>query len=167
MGSLNHLSRFFLYYFIIGSIIGCNKKTPQEKYSKVVLPENLETIAIDGSIGFDNSWYNNEVKVVVFIKNAGAYSTFDLDWQSAISEFPNIAFLFYVSEKDKTKLIDHLEKNGFKHPVIHDPDEAFRKSNIKERDLTFISFLVRDDNIVGMSNPSFTDFKKRLEELLN
>lgn len=164
MVSLNHLSRLFFVLIVI--IIGCNKKTEQEKYSKIVLPENLETIAIDGAIGFENSWYNNQFKVVVFVKNAGPYSTLDLDWKSAIAEYPNVAFLFYVSEQNKTKLINHLEEVGFTHPIIHDPDEEFRKSNVKERDLTFISFLVRDNNIVGMSNPSLTDFKMRLQELL-
>jgi len=157
-----YYSLFHLFFLAIA--IGC-KGDQRKEIQTIYLPENLEVIHPENSVKFDNNWYKNEFKVVVFVKNAGPYSTLDLDWQSAITDFPNIAFLFFVSEKDKTKLIDHLEIVGFTHPVIHDPDEAFRKSNVKERELTFISFLVRNDNIVGMSNPSFTDFKKRLEEL--
>lgn len=153
---------FHLFFLTI--TIGCKSDRKQEKQT-IYLPENLEVIHQENSAKFDDNWYKNEFKVVVFVKNAGPYSTLDLDWQSVMKEFPNIAFLFYVSEKDKPKLIDHLERVGFTHPVIHDPEEAFRKSNIKERELTFISFLVKNDKIVGMSNPSFPDFKVRLEEL--
>lgn len=166
MNCSNYLFRFFLYFASVAFVFGCKENKEQSKLRQIILPENLDIIEIDNSVSFDKSWFSKKLKVVVFIKKAGPYSTLDLDWMSAISEYHrNIAFLFYVSEPDRNKLVNHLKEVNFIHPVIHDPDEVFRKLNVKENDLTFISFLIRDDNIVGMSNPSFTDFKKKLEEL--
>lgn len=162
-----YMFKYNLCCAVIASILGCNEKKEQSKFREIFLPENLEIIEVDNSVSFDKSWFSKKLKVVVYIKKVGPYSTLDLDWKSAISEFPNIAFIFYVSEQDKTNLINYLKKVDFTHPVIHDPKEEFRKLNIKESDWTFISFLVKNNEIVGMSNPSLPNFNERLNEFVN
>ena len=154
-----------LCFAIFSAITGCNNKKSESKFREIVLPKNLEIIEIDKSQKFDKSWYDRKYKVVVFAKHADTHSPLNLDWQSAISEFEDIAFLFYVSEKDTAKLISNLKKVNFIHPVIHDPSEEFRELNVKEKEWTFISYLVKDNEIVGMGNPSLPDFKEKLKEL--
>lgn len=158
--------KFYLGCALIAFLLGCKENKDRVQHREIFLPENLQYIEIDNSTKFEQNWFDNKHKVVVFVKKAGPYSALDLEWQAAISEFPDVAFLFYVSEKDSTKLINHLKDVGFTHPVIHDPNEEFRKLNVKERELTFISFLVKDKEVVGMSNPSLVDFNKKLQELL-
>jgi hypothetical protein len=162
----DHKSNTFLIYLIlIGYILGCDSKKESESRREISLPTNLEVIEIDSTRQFEESWFDKRFKVVVFIKNAGPHSTLNLDWEHAISEFQQISFLFFVSEKDSTKLVNHLKEVGFQHPVIYDPNEEFRKLNVRERELTFISYLVKDGRIVGLGNPSIPDFKAVLTEL--
>ncbi|WP_194975257.1 hypothetical protein [Aquiflexum lacus] len=156
-----------LSFALCTAITGCNNKKSESKFREIVLPENLEFIEINKSQKFDKSWFDRKYKVVVFARHADTHSPFELDWQSAISEFQDIAFLFYVSEKDTAKLIRNLKKVNFTHPVIHDPSEEFRELNVKGKEWTFISYLVKENEIVGMGNPSFPDFNKRLSELID
>lgn len=158
---------FFLVFALLISIYGCNDSREKDKIREIVLPDELDIIELGESKRFDKNWYTKKFKVVAFIKNAGPYSTLNLDWQSAISDFPDVAFLFYVSENDTTKLINHLKEVNFTHPVIHDPTNEFRKLNVKDDGLTFICFLVKNNQIVGMGNPSIPDFKLMLNELIN
>ena len=102
--------------------------------------------------------------MVIFIRHVDSHSPFELEWQSAVTEFQDIAFLFYVSENDTTKLISHLKEVNFTTPIIHDPSEEFRKLNVKGTEWDFFSFLVKNNEIVGMGNPSFPDFQKKLIE---
>ncbi|MCH6200302.1 hypothetical protein MMU07_11985 [Aquiflexum sp. LQ15W] len=156
-----------LSFALSAAITGCNNKKRESEFREIVLPKNLEFIEIDKSQKFDKSWFDRKIKVVVFAKHADTNSPFKLDWQSAISEFEDIAFLFYVSEKDTAKLISNLKKVNFTHPIIHDPSDEFRELNVKEKEWTFISYLVKDNEIVGMGNPSLPDFKEKLSELKN
>jgi hypothetical protein len=166
MNRVHKANTFLIYLILIGCILGCDNKKERESRREISLPTNLEVIEIDSIRKFEESWFDNRFKVVVFIKNAGPYSTLNLDWEHAISEFPQISFLFFVSEKDSTKLVNHLQEVGFYYPVIYDPNEEFRKLNVRERELIFISYLVKDDRIVGLGNPSIPDFKTVLAELM-
>lgn len=138
----------------------------KDKIEPLILPRDLPTISMVDSVNFKPEWYGNKYKVVVFVKNAGRYSTLDLNWNDPIKDFPEISVLFYISEKDSSKLVNHLREVRFSHPVIYDPEEVFYKKNKLQSELTFISFLLKDDVIVEMSNPSMPDFKERLERLL-
>jgi hypothetical protein len=161
-----YIVKFYLSCTLIASILGCNENKEQVIHREIVLPDNLEIIEVDKSVSFDKSWFGKKIKVVVFIRKAGPYSSLDLDWNSVISEFEDVAFLFYVSEKDKTKLINHLKEVDFIHPIIHDPNEEFRKLNVKEKEWTFISFLVKNNEIIGMGNPSLPDFRDKINKLI-
>lgn len=142
----------------------CNKK--EEVYRKIILPKNLPVIEIVDSVKFNNDWYDKEIKVVGFFKSVRPYSLFSLDWQSSVRKFPQVAFLFYVSEKDSLKLIDHLESVNFVHPIIYDPNLEFQNLNIKDKSMTFICYLVKDDKIIGLGNPSNPKFDSLLYSLI-
>ena len=154
---------------ILCAFLFCCTPKEQKKNEKkeMFLPKDLNIINVKNSVPFDTNWYNYENKVVVFIKKAGPYSTLNLDWQSAISKFPDIAFLFYISEPDSSKLINHLKEVDFQHPVIHDYNFEFRNKNIRDKELTFISFLVKNNMIIEKGNPSIPNFHDRLFELMN
>lgn len=156
-----------LSFVLSAAITGCNNKKSESEFREIVLPKKLEFIEIDKSQKFDKSWFDRKYKVVVFARHADTHSPLKLDWQSAISEFENVAFLFYVSEKDTAKLIRNLKQFSFTHPIIHDPSEKFRELNVKGKEWTFISYLVKDNEIVGMGNPSLPDFKEKLTELID
>lgn len=156
---------FVLSLALSSALTGCNNKKTEVEFRGIVLPKNLEFIEIDQSKKFDKSWFDRRFKVVVFVRHSDTHSPLKLDWQSAISEFEDIAFLFYVSEEDTSKLIRNLKQFSFSHPIIHDPSEEFRELNVKGKEWTFISYLVKDNEIVGMGNPSFPDFKEKLTEL--
>lgn len=133
----------------------------------MAFPTDLTVIEPSDSIKFDSSWMDSKYKVVVSIEKAGPHSTLELDWQTAISENKDVAFLFYVSEKDSSKLVKHMKEVNFSHPVIHDPDKKFYNSNIIEDNLSFISFLVREDKTIEMGNPTILNFQERLDKLTN
>lgn len=157
--------KFCFFCFLLVSNMGCTSNQSENDGRAMIFPMDLNIIQISNSVKFDTSWFKSKYKVAVFIKKAGAHSTMDLDWQSAISKNKAVAFLFYVSENDSSKLIKHMKEVNFLHPVIHDPNFEFRKLNLEEDNLSFISFLVMDDKIVEMSNPSFPDFQERLDSL--
>lgn len=145
--------------------IACNPNRSGKNGKELTFPTNLAVIEPSGSIKFDSSWMDSKYKVVVFIEKAGRHSTMELDWQTAISENKDVAFLFFVSEKDSSKLIQHMKEVNFSHPLLWDPDKKFYKSNIIEDNLSFISFLVREDRIIEMGNPTVPNFQERLDEL--
>lgn len=158
--------KYIVICFLLINTIACNPKKTNDIEEEIFLPRHLNSVGIKESVKFDTNWYNNQNKVVVFIRRAGSYSTLDLDWQSAISKYPEVAFLFFISEVDSTKLLEHLKEIEFSHPVIHDPNMEFRKLNVKENEVTFISFLVRNNKKIEMSNPSLPDFHDRLDALI-
>jgi len=126
-------------------------------------PDFIFDQEIRDAVKFNTSWFDSKYKVAVYMSKVGRSIT-NLDWQPAISNNKEVAFLFYISEKDPAKLIRQLRENNFSHPVIHDPNKEFYKANgIGE--VSFISFLLKDDRKVEMGNPSFPNFQERLDEL--
>jgi len=93
--------------------IACYPNRSGKNEKELVFTADLAVIEPSGSIKFDSSWMDNKYKVVVFIEKAGPHSTMELDWQTAISENKNVAFLFYVSEKDSARLVKHTKEVNF------------------------------------------------------
>lgn len=129
----------------------------------MVFPTDLTVIEPSDSVKFDTGWFDSKYKVAVYMNKVGR-SIKTLDWQPAISNNKEVAFLFYISEKDSSKLIRQLKENNFSHPVIYDPNKEFYKANGIGK-VSFISFLLKDDRKVEMGNPSFPNFQERLDEL--
>ncbi|MFO7822519.1 MAG: hypothetical protein R6V72_01180 [Cyclobacterium sp.] len=153
--------KLIFFWFVLTSTIGCNSSGKDGK--QMVFPTDLTVIEPSDSVKFDTSWFDSKYKVAVYMNNVGRSIT-TLDWQPAISNNKEVAFLFYISEEDPSKLIRQLRENNFSHPVIHDPNKEFFKANgIGE--VSFISFLLKDDRKVEMGNPSFPNFQTRLEAL--
>jgi len=126
-----------LCFALLTAIAGCNYKKGESKFRKIELPENLKIIELNESQKFDKSWFERKYKVLIFIRHVDLHSPFELEWQSAITEFQDIAFLFYVSENDTAKLISHLKEVNFTQPIIHDPSEEFRKLSVKGTEWDF------------------------------
>ncbi|MBD3626649.1 hypothetical protein [Cyclobacterium sp.] len=160
--SANYLIvKLIFFCFVLTIIIGCNSSGKVGK--QMVFPTDLTVIEPCDSVKFDTSWFDSKYKVAVYMNKVGRSIT-TLDWQPAISNNKVVAFLFYISEKDPSKLIRQLKENNFSHPVIHDPNKEFYKANgIGE--VSFISFLLKDDRKIEMSNSSFPNFQERLEAL--
>lgn len=153
--------KLIFFWFVLTSTIGCNSSDKDGK--QMVFPTDLTVIEPSDSVKFDTSWFDSKYKVAVYMNKVGRSIT-TLDWQPAISNNKEVAFLFYISEEDPSKLIRQLRENNFSHPVIHDPNKEFFKANgIGE--VSFISFLLKDDRKVEMGNPSFPNFQTRLEAL--
>lgn len=131
----------------------------------MIFPTDLNAIEVSDSVKFDTSWFDSKYKVAVYMNKVGRSIT-NLDWQPAISNNKEVAFLFYISEKDTSKLIRQLKENNFSHPVLHDPNKEFYKLNVTG-ELSFISFLVKEDRKIEMGNPSFPNFQERLDALTN
>jgi hypothetical protein len=155
--------KLIFFCFVLTITIGCNTSSKDGK--QMVFPTDLIIIEPSDSVKFDTSWFDSEYKVAVYMNKVGRSLT-TLDWQPAISNNKEVAFLFYISEKDSSKLIRQLKEYNFSHPVIHDPNKEFHKANgIGE--VSFISFLLKDNRKVEMGNPSFPKFQERLDELTN
>lgn len=155
--------KLIFFCFLLTITIGCNSSGKDGQ--QMVFPTDLTVIEPSDSVKFDNSWFDSKYKVAVYMNKVGRSIT-TLDWQPAISNNKEVAFLFYISEKDPSKLIRQLKENNFSHPVLHDPNKEFYKVNgIGE--VSFISFLLKDDRKVEMGNPSFPNFQERLDALTN
>lgn len=129
----------------------------------MIFPTDLNVIEVSDSVKFDKSWFDSKYKVAVYMNKVGRSIT-NLDWQPAISNNKEVAFLFYISEKDTSKMIRQLKENNFSHPVLHDPNKEFYKSN-DIGEVSFILFLVKGNRKIEMSNPSFPNFQERLDAL--
>ncbi|AWW31760.1 hypothetical protein DN752_17395 [Echinicola strongylocentroti] len=145
----------------------CQTKT--ENSNKIIrFPQDVGVIEISDSSRFDEDWFDMENKVVIYIKNANDHSSLDLDWNTAIQKYPEVAFLFYIAESDSIKLIKHLKANQFSHPILYDPLQKFASLNLDPKEkLTFISMLVDNNEVVALSNPSFDDFLDQIEEIIH
>ncbi|MDN3688066.1 hypothetical protein [Cyclobacterium jeungdonense] len=153
------------FCFLLILTMSCNSNKSSKDGQQMVFLTDLTVIEPSDSIKFDTSWFDSKYKVAVYMNKVGRSIT-TLDWQPAISNNKEVAFLFYISEKDSSKLIRQLRENNFSHPVIHDPNKEFYKANgIGE--VSFISFLLKDDRKVEMGNPSFPNFQERLDALTN
>src|SRR5690554_2491932 len=95
--SLSQLLGIYLVFFLLLSACRPNNGERVQKFS---FPQHLSVISPSDSISFNQDWFNYKHKVAVYIKQAGRYSTLSLDWDHYITEFPEVAFLFYISEKD-------------------------------------------------------------------
>lgn len=157
----------FAHLLLCLFLLSACRSNSGNKIQKFSFPQHLSVISPSDSVSFNEDWFENKHKVAVYIKQAGRYSTLSLNWNDYIEEFPEIAFLFYISEQDSLKLVHHLSEVSFKHPIIYDPEEIFHKENDLQKPLTFISFLLKDDIVVEMSNPSLPNFRERLEDLTN
>ena len=153
---------FCIFYLLI-STMGCNSNKSGKDGKEIIFPTDLNVIEVSDSVKFDTSWFDSKYKVAVYMNKVGRSIT-NLDWQPAISNNKEVAFLFYISEKDTSKLIRQLKENNFSHPVLHDPNKEFYKLNVTG-EVSFISFLVKDDRKTEMGNPSFSNFQERLDEL--
>ena len=155
------LVKLIVFCFVLVITIGCNSSGKDQ--NQMVFPTDLTVIEPSDSIKFDTSWFDSKYKVAVYMNKVGRSIT-TLDWQPAISNNKEVAFLFYISEKDTSKLIRQLKENNFSHPLLHDPNKEFHEANgIGE--VSFISFLLKDDRKIEMSNPSFPNFQERLDAL--
>lgn len=149
--------------FALTIAMGCNSSGKDGK--QMVFPTDLTVIEPSDPVKFDTTWFDSKYKVAVYMNKVGRSIT-TLDWQPAISNNKEVAFLFYISEEDPSKLIRQLRENNFSHPVIHDPNKEFFKANgIGE--VSFISFLLKGDRKVEMGNPSLPNFQERLDALTN
>lgn len=142
--------------------IGCSSSKPGTDL--IVHLENFEQINPLHHTPIDQSWFESENQVVVYFQNLGEFSGFDLDWKPFIQSNQSIKFIFYYSGQAPKKLESLLSELGFPVPIIYDPDKLFYKDNVTDR-VTFISYLVKDEFIVGMSNPSMPNFQEKLDEL--
>ncbi len=86
-----------------------------------------------------------------------------------------IAFIFYLAEKDSSALKEKLNKYNYVGPVVHDPQNKFFELNRIERmDLyqhNYILFAVKDNIIIDIArkenNPSFPQhFEKYLNSFI-
>jgi|GEM_PF-1565609 len=160
----NYLIRYLICFcYLLISTTGCNSNKSGKDGKEMIFPTDLNVIEVSDSVKFDTSWFDSKYKVAVYMNKVGRSIT-NLDWQPAISNNKEVAFLFYISEKDTSKLIRQLKENNFSHPVLHDPNKEFYKLNVSD-EVSFISFLVKNNQFVEMSNPSLSNFQKRLDAL--
>lgn len=113
--------------FALTIAMGCNSSGKDGK--QMVFPTDLTVIEPSDSVKFDTTWFDSKYKVAVYMNKVGRSIT-TLDWQPAISNNKEVAFLFYISEEDPSKLIRQLRENNFSHPVIHDPNKEFFKRTV-------------------------------------
>lgn len=83
--------KLIFFGFVLIITVGCNSSGKDGK--QMVFPTDLTVIEPSDSVKFDTSWFDSKYKVVVFIEKAGPHSTLELDWQTAISENKDVAFL--------------------------------------------------------------------------
>lgn len=131
---------------------------------EVRLIRNLEVWQPEKSMDYDESWFEEPCKVVVYMKNYKKFHRLDL-WKKYIDKYPNIPFLFYYSGSDHEKYLKQLEEIEFNHPIIIDREDQFYEENsgILEDDYSFIAYVI-NNNTTEMSNPTISNFEKLLKE---
>lgn len=156
--------RFNLKGFIIIIFILCLSSCEADRNKEIIHFREGEIINPLNLVGFNEGIYDSENQVVIYFEGLGEYSILNLNWSKFIKENEDVKFIFYYSGSYLDELKNVLVESEFPMPMVYDPEKVFYKNNIKE-ELTFISFLVKKNKIVGMSNPSIPNFQKKLDEL--
>ncbi|MEQ9220514.1 MAG: hypothetical protein RLO17_20845 [Cyclobacteriaceae bacterium] len=129
----------------------------------VNLVKGLEVWQPVNAVDFDESWFDESCKVVVYMKHYQKFHRLDL-WMNYIEKYPGIPFLFYYAGDDPVKYFKQLDEIGFKHPIMIDSEGQFYEMNKSNMDdFSFISFVI-NDNSVTLSNPTIPNFDKLLKE---
>lgn len=79
-----------------------------EKKQEMIFPEGLNTISLNDSSRFNPEWYEYKYKIVTYLKGGFPLS---LNWEDPMRKFPQIAFIFYLAEKDSTVLKEKSNTN--------------------------------------------------------
>ncbi len=140
----------FILFFILNS--GYDKK--------VYLVEGLEVLQPENSVKFDESWFEENCKVVVYMKHARRLDS----WMNYIENYPAVPFLFYYAGDDLVSFKNDIDKIGFNFPVMLDTNGQFYEKNKSNMDdYSFISFVI-SDNSVSITNPTISNFRSLLRK---
>ncbi len=129
--------------------------------NEIILVRGLEVWQPDGSVSFQESWFDEDCKVVVYMRHYRHLAS----WISYIEDYPSVPFILYFAGKNIDAFKTGVNEARFKHPIMIDRAHQFyemNKWNMAE-DYSFISFLV-NDNSVAVSNPTLSNFKELLRK---
>lgn len=136
---------------IVGMMIinGCNYFT---SHKTMVFPENLELKCYGCTVPVPDSLKKGkELKMVTYFEG-GIFFGVPIDWEKIKLQFPEVEFLFYVSERDTSVLFKNAKSYKFNQPFYYDPERKFFKGNkINELGINntrIITFLVDGNDIV-------------------
>jgi hypothetical protein len=108
----------------------------------------------------------SKYQVVTFTSSFNEWSLLNLAWEESQADFPEVEYLFYYSGNDTVGLKSWMARQAFAYPILYDYKEEFRRENIKDG-LTNISFVVKDGEIVDLSNAGRPDFKEILTGMIS
>jgi hypothetical protein len=140
------------------------KATETPKGKQIQHARNLEVINSTKGPKFDSTWFDAKYQVIVFAHGLSNYSLLNFDWTPYFENNPEIRFIFYYSGKDRSKLEEWMEGNGFQRPILYDPDRKFYASNVTG-DTNGITFNTKDGIVQFLENPSFPNYQDFLNEL--
>ncbi|WP_192347826.1 hypothetical protein [Algoriphagus sp. Y33] len=104
-------------------------------------------------------------QVVTYTTSFSKWSFLNYAWEESHDDHPEFDLIFYYSGSDTTGLKEWMSSNDFPYPILFDIEGEFRKGNIRDNNLTNISFVVRDGEIIDFSNPSLKNFDETLTAL--
>lgn len=113
---------------------------------------------------FDPRWFDSKYQVVVYDQSFSKWSFFSQDWNLYFQENPEVAFIFYYSGEDKSKLMSWMRETGFNRPVLYDPSKVFYSKNVIG-DTNGIVFNVKDGRVQFLENPTFPNYQELLDTL--
>ena len=153
----------FIGSLAVMGFLGFGEEPPQ----KIVFPEGLLTMSLNDSLQFDADY-----KVVTYIKGNNNMHQLWVDWMGYIDEFPEVPFIFYFEASDTTKLFEEMEKNGFHHPFVLDPENLFFEENefgkLDLKQYNFIPYIVEGNTVIGFAEVGMPPlFRKDIGNLLD
>jgi hypothetical protein len=125
---------------------------------------NAEIINPSKKVEFSEDWFESTYQVVIYTTYTGQYSILNFDWKSAIDENPDFKFIFYYSGRNISDLNEWIKKNQWEHPILLDKGKIFYNANVNSK-VSSIAYLVKNNRIIKLSNPSIPSFHNDLEHL--
>ncbi|MBD8489832.1 hypothetical protein IFO69_13825 [Echinicola sp. CAU 1574] len=163
------MKQYHLFYLclIICFFSACNHNS-----KPLNLPQELEVIPTND--GTKHICFECDNQVVVYL-NAEKLNLHALSgafgWADTKVKYPDIAFIFYLSGKDKEKIKRELSGYHFPFPVLYDPSGSFYQLNkldtVSLDNKNLLPFLIKNHQSKGLAQIGMINFfYQQLEELL-
>lgn len=112
-----------------------------------------------------HSILEKESQVIIYSRNlTWDLATFNMDWKKIQEEFPDLTLIFYYGGKSEEKILNWIEEKNVDFPVIFDPEDSFRKSNL-EGDMSGVVLNCKRGEVISLMNPTFgEDYRLFLKE---
>lgn len=151
---------------LVLSLWGCSDKGASDrKLEPIVHTQNIILLSVPET-KFEIPDIASKYQVVTYTSSFNEWSLLNLAWEESRADFSEVEYIFYYSGNDTVGLKNWMEQQSFAYPILYDYMGEFRSENIKGG-LTNISFVVKDDEIVDLSNAGRPDFKEILNGMIS